>query len=51
MAQSTYSFLDVTGAIHCDKVGDYIFTGKGVGSITIPWHRNEPPMMWQRMAP
>lgn len=30
MAQSTYSFLDVTGAIHCDKVGDYIFTGKGV---------------------
>jgi len=35
MAQSTYSFLDVTGSIHCDKVGDYIFTGKGVGSITI----------------
>lgn len=35
MAQSTYSFLDVTGSIHCDRVGDYIFTGEGAGSITI----------------
>ncbi len=43
MAQSTYSFLDVTGSIHCDAVGDYIFTGKGVGSITISMAQERTP--------
>lgn len=34
--QSTYSFLDVVGAIHSPAMAsDYIFTGEGVGSITI----------------
>lgn len=34
-ALSTYSFSDVVGSIHCDLMEDYVFTGKGVGSITI----------------
>lgn len=32
---TTYSFSDVVGSIHCGLMEDYIFTGKGVGSITI----------------
>ncbi len=35
MAKSTYSFLDVTGSIHSELAGDYIFTGEGAGSISI----------------
>lgn len=34
-ALSTYSFLDVVGSIHSDLLDDYIFTGQGVGSISI----------------
>lgn len=34
-ALTTYSFSDVVGSIHCDLMEDYVFTGKGVGSITI----------------
>lgn len=33
--KTTYSFLDIVGAIHSDVVGDFIFTGQGTGSITI----------------
>lgn len=32
---STYSFLVVVGSISCGLLDDYIFTGEGVGSITI----------------
>ena len=32
---SEYSFLDVVGSISCGLLDDYVFTGKGVGSITI----------------
>ncbi len=35
MALSTYSFLDMAGAIASEEVGAYIFTGKGVGQLTI----------------
>lgn len=35
MAFTTYSFLDLSGAITHALVGSYIFTGEGVGSVTI----------------
>lgn len=34
-ARSTYSFSDLVGSIHCDAVGDFIFTGQGAGSISV----------------
>ena len=35
MAQTTYSFTDLVGSIHSDVVGDFIFTGNGVGSVSV----------------
>ena len=33
--RTTYSFLDLSGAIAHPSVGSYIFTGEGVGEVTI----------------
>jgi len=35
METSTYSFLDLSGAIAHPDLGAYIFTGQGVGSVTV----------------
>lgn len=35
MANSTYSFLDLTGSINHPLTGAYVFTGKGTGSVTV----------------
>lgn len=35
MARTTYSFTDLVGSIHSDVVGDFIFTGNGVGSVSV----------------
>ena len=32
---TVYSFLDTVGSISCDLLENYIFTGKGLGSITV----------------
>lgn len=33
--RTTYSFLDLSGAIAHPSVGPYIFTGEGVGEVTV----------------
>jgi hypothetical protein len=35
MKHTTYSFLDLAGSIHHPVVGDYLFTGEGVGSVSV----------------
>lgn len=35
MENTTYSFTDAVGSMSHPTIGDYIFTGKGVGSATI----------------
>lgn len=35
MEISTYSFLDLSGAIAHPDLGAYVFTGQGVGSVTV----------------
>lgn len=35
MATTTYGFTDLVGSIHSDLVGDFIFTGEGVGSVSV----------------
>ena len=37
MEHTTYSFLDMTGALAHSQIGNYIFTGQGVGSVTIAY--------------
>jgi len=32
---TTYSFLDLSGAISHPEVGSYVFTGQGVGKVTV----------------
>lgn len=34
---TTYSFLDLTGSISHPTIGDYVFTGEGVGQITLSY--------------
>jgi len=34
-SQTTYSFLDLSGAISQSSLGAYTFTGEGVGEITV----------------
>lgn len=38
---TTYSFLDLSGAIFHPLVGSYIFTGKGVGRILIGYEQDK----------
>ncbi|MFR8056975.1 MAG: phage protein [Dialister invisus] len=45
MAQTTYSFTDLVGSIHSDVVGDFIFTGNGVGSVLYLKLRNARHMI------
>lgn len=33
--QTTYSFLDISGSLFHPKIGPFIFTGKGIGRLTI----------------
>lgn len=35
MRHTTYSFLDLAGSIHHPTIGDFLFTGEGVGSCTV----------------
>ena len=35
MRHTTYSFLDMAGSIHHPVIGDFLFTGEGVGSVTV----------------
>jgi hypothetical protein len=35
MQHTTYSFLDLSGAIAHPAVGSYVFTGEGVGEVTV----------------
>lgn len=35
MAISTYSFLDLSGALAGAEVGAYVFTGQGVGQVSV----------------
>jgi hypothetical protein len=35
MEYTTYSFLDLSGALAHPDLGAYVFTGQGVGSVTI----------------
>jgi hypothetical protein len=37
MEHTTYSFLDLTGALSHAQLGNYIFTGQGVGSVTVAY--------------
>lgn len=37
MEHTTYSFLDLTGALSHPELGSYIFTGQGVGSVTVTY--------------
>ena len=34
---TTYSFLDMTGSLSHPTIGDYVFTGEGVGQITVAY--------------
>ncbi len=35
MSTTTYSFTDLSGSINHETVGNYIFTGEGVGEINV----------------
>ena len=35
MQTTTYSFLDMAGSLAHPDLGAYVFTGQGVGSVTI----------------
>lgn len=35
MGLTTYSFTELVGSISCDVAGTYVFTGEGVGSVTV----------------
>lgn len=35
MAKTTYSFTDLVGSISHSTVGNYVFTGEGVGSVSV----------------
>lgn len=37
MEHTTYSFLDLSGALAHPQLGNYIFTGQGVGSVTVAY--------------
>ena len=37
MEHTTYSFLDLSGALNHPDLGSYTFTGQGVGSVTVTY--------------
>ncbi len=37
MEHTTYSFLDMSGSLSHTLLGDYVFTGQGVGSLTVSY--------------
>jgi len=37
MEHTTYSFLDLSGALAHSQLENYIFTGQGVGSVTVAY--------------
>lgn len=37
MEHTTYSFLDLSGALSHSELGSYTFTGQGIGSLTVTY--------------